>query len=97
MAASFRALYERLVFQNLTYNKDNYCCNRNPVPVLLIMTSNAPDTYYTQLLENYRKTLSLLVGPTEVLVSGDTLQLKDYSKLDWPWTLFDMNELDLEE
>ena len=89
MNAAFRALYERLVFQNLTYNKENYCCNRNPVPVLLIMTSNAPDTYYTQLLENYRKTLSLLVGPTEVLVSGDTLQLKDYSKLDWPWTLFD--------
>ena len=59
------------------------------IPVLLIMTSNAPDTYYTQLLENYRKTLNLLVGPTEVLVSGDTLQLKDYSKLDWPWTLFD--------
>ena len=25
------------------------------------------------------------VGPTEVLVSGDTLQLKDYSKTDWPW------------
>ena len=59
------------------------------IPVLLIMTSNAPDTYYTQLLENYRKTLNLLVGPTEILVSGDTLQLKDYSKLDWPWTLFD--------
>ena len=38
---------------------------------------------------NYCKTLNLLVGPTEILVSGDTLQLKDYSKLDWPWTLFD--------
>ena len=80
---------ERLTFQNLTYNKENYCCNAHMIPVLLIMTSNAPDTYYTQLLENYRKTLNLLVGPTEILVSGDTLQLKDYSKLDWPWTLFD--------
>ena len=29
------------------------------------------------------------VGPTTVLVSGDTLQLKDYSKTDWPWTMFD--------
>ena len=25
------------------------------------------------------------VGPTEVFVCGDTLQLKDYSKTDWPW------------
>ena len=58
-------------------------------PVLMIVTSNAPDTYYTQLLENYRQTMNRLVGPTQVLVSGDTLQLKDYSKLDWPWTLFD--------
>lgn len=89
MNAAFRALYERLVFQNLTYNKENYCCNQNMIPVLLIMTSNAPDTYYTGLVENYKQTLTRLVGPTEVLVSGDTLQLKDYSKLDWPWTIFD--------
>ena len=88
MNAAFRALYERLVFQNLTYNKENYCCNQNMIPVLLIMTSNAPDTYYTGLMENYKQTLTRLVGPTEVLVSGDTLQLKDYSKLDWPWTIF---------
>ncbi|MBO5603786.1 MAG: flavodoxin family protein [Acidaminococcaceae bacterium] len=89
MNAAFRALYERLVFQNLTYNKENYCCNQNIIPVLLIMTSNAPDTYYTGLVENYKQTLTRLVGPTEVLISGDTLQLKDYSKLDWPWTIFD--------
>lgn len=89
MNAMFRALYERLIFQNLTYNKENYCCNQHLIPVLLIMTSNAPDTYYTNLLNNYQQTLNRFVGPTEVLVSGDTLQLKDYSKLDWPWTLFD--------
>lgn len=89
MNAAFRALYERLVFQNLTYNKENYCCNQNMIPVLLIMISNAPDTYYTGLVDNYKQTLTRLVGPTEVLISGDTLQLKDYSKLDWPWTIFD--------
>ena len=27
LTASFRALYERLIFQNLTYNKENFCCN----------------------------------------------------------------------
>ena len=89
LTASFRALYERLVFQNLTYNAETPCCNERLVPVLLIMTSNAPDTMYAQLLEAYRQTLSRFVGPTEVFVSGDTLQVKDYSKLDWEWSLFD--------
>ena len=89
MTASFRALYERLVFQNLTYNRETPCCNTHPVPVLLIMTSNAPDTAYSRLIQNYQQTMSAFVGPTEVLVSGDTLQLKDYSRTDWPWSMFD--------
>ena len=89
MTASFRALYECLVFQNLTYNRETPCCNQRPIPVLLIMTSNAPDTAYTNLLQNYRQTLSRFVGPTELLVSGNTLQLNDYSKTDWPWSMFD--------
>ena len=89
LTASFRALYERLIFQNLTYNVETPCCNTRPIPVLLIMTSNAPDTMYSGLLSNYQQTLSRFVGPTEVFVSGNTLQLKDYSKTDWPWTMFD--------
>ena len=89
MTASFRALYERLIFQNLTYNTQTPCCNPRAVPVLLIMTSNAPDTMYLDLLKRYQQTLNRFVGPTEVLVSGDTLQLKDYSKTDWPWSMFD--------
>ena len=89
LTASFRALYERLIFQNLTYNLETPCCNERPVPVLLIMTSNAPDTGYLGLLQNYQQTLSRFVGPTELLVSGNTLQLKDYGKTEWPWTMFD--------
>ena len=85
LSASFRALYERLVFQNLTYNADVPCCNSNPIPTLLIMTSNAPDTAYLNLMRNYQQVLSRFVGPTELLISGDTLQLKDYSKTDWSW------------
>lgn len=90
LTASFRALYERLIFQNLTYTVENPCCNEHPVPVLLIMTSNAPDTMYTGLLDEYRQTLSTFVGPAEVLVSGETLQLKDYGATDWQWTMFDV-------
>jgi NAD(P)H-dependent FMN reductase len=92
LTASFRALYERLIFQSLTYNLETPCCNTRLVPVLLIMTSNAPDTGYRDLLQGYRQTLSRFVGPTEVLVSGNTLQLKDYDKTDWPWTMFDPEE-----
>ena len=89
LTASFRALYERLIFQNLTYNMETPCCNAHPVPVLLIMTSNAPDTMYSGLLSGYQQTLSRFVGPAQVLVSGDTLQLKDYSRTDWQWSMFD--------
>ncbi len=85
MTASFRALYERLVFQSLTYSMDPPNCNEREIPVLLIMTSNAPDNAYSGLLQNYQQVLTRFVGPTQVFVSGDTQQLKDYSKTDWPW------------
>ena len=89
LTASFRALYERLIFQNLTYNLETPCCGERPVPVLLIMTSNAPDSMYRDLLRGYQQTLNRFVGPTRLLVCGDTLQLRDYGKTDWPWTMFD--------
>ena len=92
MTASFRALYERLIFQNLTYNLETPCCNERQIPVLLIMTSNAPDTMYQYLVQNYQQTLSRFIGPTETLISGNTLQLKDYSKTDWEWTMFNPEE-----
>ena len=85
VSAVFRALYERLVFQNLTYNRETPCCNPNPIPVLLIMTSNAPAAYDMQILQKYQQTLNGFVGPTEVFACGDTLQLKDYGKTDWSW------------
>ena len=89
LTASFRALYERLIFQNLTYQAEAPCCNQRPIPVLLLMTSNAPDTAFLGLMKNYQQVLSAFVDPTEFFVSGETLQLKDYGKTDWPWTLFD--------
>jgi len=73
LTASFRALYERLIFQNLTYNMETPSCNDRTIPVLLIMTSNAPDTAYLSLVHNYQQVLSRFIGPTDVLISGDTL------------------------
>lgn len=54
-------------------------CKRQ-IPALLLMTSNAPGTAYISLLQNYQRTLSGIVGLRELLVSGDTLRLRDYSK-----------------
>lgn len=90
LTASFRALYERLIFQNLTYNVSHPCCNEHMIPVLLIMTSNAPDKNYVNLINNYKNVLSRFIGPTETFICGDTLQLNDYSKTDWEWSLFDV-------
>lgn len=92
MTASFRALYERMVFQSLTYNKDTPNCNNNMIPVILIMTSNCGEEMYdaigyTTLLNGYQQTLSGFVGPTKVLSCGNTLQVEDYSKYDW--SMFD--------
>lgn len=95
LTASFRALYERLVFQSLTYNVEKPCCNEHKIPVLLIMTSNCAEemydmTGYTTMLEGYKGSLNTFVGPTEVLCCGNTLQVKDYSKYDW--TMFNPAE-----
>ena len=89
VTASFRALYERLIFQNLTYNAEHYCCNEHPVPVLFVMTSNGHAEYYKDLMQEYQQTFQRFVGPTETYACGDTLQLKDYSKTDWEWSIFD--------
>ena len=65
------------------------CLTEHFIPVLLIMTSNAPEGSYAGLVEGYRQTLERFVGPTSTLVSGNTLQLKDYGATDWEWSMFD--------
>ena len=92
LTAAFRAMYERLIFQNLTYNRDNPCCNSHLIPVLLIMTSNAPDGTYNDLLNGYKQTFERFIGPTEIFVCGDTMQIKDYSATDWEWSIFNPDE-----
>ena len=92
MTAGFRALYERLIFQSLTYKTEVRSYNEKQTPVLLIMTSNASEDFYAQIgydemLKRYQGTLGTFVGPTRILISSDTLQVKDYSR--YNWTMFD--------
>ncbi len=92
VSAAFRSLYERLIFQSLTYKVEPRSYNNHLIPVLFIMTSNCSEEFYSQIgydkmLENYKNTLSGMVGPTKVMVCGDTLQVEDYCK--YNWTMFD--------
>ncbi len=92
VTSGFRALYERLIFQSLTYKTEPRSYNDRKIPVLFIMTSNASEEFYTQIgydkmITGYQNTLSNMVGPTKVMISGDTLQVNDYDK--YNWTMFD--------
>ncbi len=91
VSAACRALYERLIFQALTYKVEPRSYNQRMIPVLFIMTSNCSEVLYSQIgydkmLENYKNSLNGMVGPTKVMVSGDTLQVSDYGK--YNWTMF---------
>ena len=91
-SAGFRAIYERLIFQSLTYQKAPHRYDVRKIPVLFIMTSNAPKEFYTPLgyrktVKAYQNALTDAVGNTKVMIAGDTLQVKDYSR--FHWTMFD--------
>ena len=95
VTAGFRALYERLVFQSITYQVERRSYNERKIPVLFIMTSNAKEEFYdqigyTQMIEGYKNNFEAFVGPTKTLISANTLQVSDYSK--YNWTMFDPEE-----
>ena len=92
VSAAFRSLYERLIFQSLSYKIEPRSYNQHLIPVLFIMTSNCAEEFYDKIgydkmLENYKNTLGGMVGPTKVMICGNTLQVNDYGKYDW--TMFD--------
>ena len=92
VSAGFRALFERLIFQVLTYKTEARSYNDKQIPVLMIMTSNASEDYYAQIgydqmLLRYQGSFNTFVGPTKILISSDTLQVKDYGR--YNWTMFD--------
>lgn len=90
ISAGLRALYERLVFQYISYKIEpsNYCSRK--IPVVFILTSNAPDEYYADLLKRYKGSLEAFIGPTQTLVSGNTLQVSNYDR--YNWTMFNPAE-----
>ncbi len=93
ISAGLRALYERLIFQYITYRREKFNYNDKQIPVLFIMTSNAPEQMYARasyasMIAGYKSTLGNFIGPTQILISGDTLQVNDYDRYDW--SMFDI-------
>lgn len=91
-SAGFHALYERLIFQHITYKKELASYIERAIPVFFIMTSHAPEELYTpggygKMILGYQNSLSIFIGPTKVMICGDTLHVEDYGK--YGWTLFD--------
>lgn len=92
VSSEFHAIYERLLFQSLTYQKDPHQYDFRRIPVIFIMTSNAGEEFYETLgyrgmLSRYRAGLEEAVGNTKTLIAGNTLQVKDYSR--FKWDIFD--------
>ena len=90
ITAGLRALFERLVFQYISYKIDPPNYNSRKIPVVFILTSNAPQEYYADLLKQYKGSLDVFVGPTQTFISGNTLQVNNYDK--YNWTMFDPEE-----
>jgi multimeric flavodoxin WrbA len=95
ITASARALYERLIFQYITYKTEPKSYDAPQMPVLLIFTSNCAEEYYAEIgydkmVEGYRAAMESRFGSAKVLISGDTLQVNDYDK--WNWTMFNPDE-----
>jgi multimeric flavodoxin WrbA len=91
VTAQVRALYERLVFQYITYNVEQTSYNTRKIPVILIFTSNCSEDSYAQvgydrIVAGYKGTLEHFLGPVKTLICGDTLQVDDYGK--YNWTMF---------
>ena len=95
LTAGFRALYERLCFQYLTYRPEDITCNKRRIPVLLIVTSNvAAEAYeavhYDAMVGLHVNTLNTHIGPTTLYTVGSTMQVDDYSR--YNWTMFNADE-----
>lgn len=87
VTAGLRALYERLIFQYISYKAEPSSYASRRIPVVFILTGNAPEAYHADLLNRYKGSLEAFIGPTQTLVAGNTLQVSNYEK--YNWTMFD--------
>lgn len=90
ISAGLRSLYERLVFQYISYKLEPGCYNEDRIPVLFILTSNVTAENNEELVKRYKASLDTFIGPTRTFICGNTLQVNNYEQ--YNWTLFNPEE-----
>jgi multimeric flavodoxin WrbA len=86
VTASMRALVERLAFQYIPYSKEQTTFFQGRIPSAFIYTMNVPEAAldkigYAAKFKAYSGLLErILNAPSEMLISTETWQTKDYSK-----------------
>jgi multimeric flavodoxin WrbA len=93
VTASFRALYERLIFQYVTYKTEMTNYNERKIPVALIFTCGVAESAFSQvgydkIFDVYKTAVEKKFGEVSVLVSDYAWQVNDYEN--WNWTAFDI-------
>lgn len=90
ISAGLRSLYERLIFQYISYKLEPGSYNERRIPVFFILTSNVAAEYDEELVKRYKAALDTFIGPTQTFICGNTLQVGNYEK--YNWTLFNPEE-----
>ena len=85
VTGQMRSFLERLVFPYLVYSNDPQTLFPRRIPVAFIYTMGAPEEMtrqmgYDRLFSRNEMIMQRIFGPTESLMSYDTLQFDDYSK-----------------
>lgn len=85
VTGEMRSFLERLLFSNLTYNKGERSVFTGKISSGFIYTMNVPEALikemgYDALFLSTARSLQLLKGPSEFILSADTQQFDDYSR-----------------
>lgn len=86
LSAAIHPVFERMIFSNLVYRKSGMSAFGKKIKTALIMTMNATEeqakSFYLPLFESLKSPMERIFGHCEFLPVYDTLQVKDYSKLE---------------
>jgi len=87
VTGEMRSFMERLLFPNLSYNAGARSTFTSHIASAFIYSMNITEnqmqqTNYEAIFEQNRSLLQIFNGPSETLISNDTLQFKDYSLYD---------------
>lgn len=85
VTGEMRSFLERLLFSNLTYNQGERSVLKGKVSSGFIYTMNVPEDLvqkigYEVMFQSTARSLQILNGPSEFILSADTYQFDDYSR-----------------